>query len=218
MTSEQRDMKADQLAAKIFSMSGAVVLVNMRFLAKALSRLPARKGGDSISCSAAGISYGTKYVLDRCRSSERLIVHDHLHMIMHCLFRHWHIGSGADARLWDISCDIAAESILLELGGFFDNENEPKKRAAVDKLSRRVRPLTAEKLYAYLVREGIDDRTLDEWAALFSADDHSAWHKDDREYEDEEQFDGIALPMPADENSGTIRNRETCCTAVLHRT
>ena len=35
----------------------------------------------------------------------------YLHMVLHCLFRHLVRRDGRDRRLWDLACDIAAESI-----------------------------------------------------------------------------------------------------------
>lgn len=201
MTEEERLKKADGIALKIISMSGAELLVNMRFLAKALGRLTPRSGGETLSCDGRGIRYSPMYVLSRYKQAERLPVHDHLHMLLHCIFRHWHIGAGVEPRLWDLACDITVEALMLRMElSFIGNENELKKSEVISALSREVNPLTAEKLYSKFRRMPLSEETLDEWSAVFKTDDHSGWHQGaGLEYEPEEQFDMIGMGDPPED-------------------
>ena len=45
------------------------------------------------------------------RENRILVNRGYLHMVFHCIFRHF-IKQGMDGRYWNLSCDIAAEHMI----------------------------------------------------------------------------------------------------------
>ncbi len=115
MTKDEIRARELQLAAKVCSLTSGTLLLNMRFLAKALSRLPAVSYEGTFACDGRNIRYDPHYLLGRYKKSERLPVHDMLHMVLHCIFRHWYIGEDIDSEVWSAACDIDGAETLIDV-------------------------------------------------------------------------------------------------------
>jgi predicted metal-dependent peptidase len=103
-----------------------------------------------------------------------------LHMVMHCLFNHLFNISHLNPRLWDLSCDIAVEGIILDLDFDFGSiAKDDERLREIAELRRRVDRFTADKLYGYL-RSGVYNASkLEELESLFRRDNHYFWHEHD---------------------------------------
>ena len=208
MTSEEVKKQQTALSAKVMSLAAGTLMLNMRYMSKAVSRLPARPYEGSYACRGKVMNYDPAYLLRRYKQSEKLPVHDCLHMLMHCVFRHWHVGGGIDSLRWDAACDIAVEAAIMKVAaGFADNERIAEKSAVILELSTFVRPLTAEKLYASFSAEDFSEEKLAEYVSIFSVDDHKDWYPEPpKESEDEDppmmfpDFDEDKEPQPDDGN------------------
>lgn len=186
MTDEEKLQRLTALAEKVISLSSGTIMLNMRFFARAVNRLAPVPYSGSYACDGKRMLYDPEHLMKRYEQSERLPVHDCLHMLMHCVFRHWHTGEGLSADLWDAACDIAAEAQVMKIGeGFCSNEREAERSEIIAELSAKVRPLTAEKLYAYFVKTGLSKEQVGELCDVFCTDDHSLWHRDERKREPE---------------------------------
>lgn len=204
MTDTEKQDRLVGIAEKVMSLSMGTVLLNMRFFARAVNRIALRPYSGTYACDGRSLLYDPEHLLKRYRQSERLPVHDCLHMLMHCVFRHWHTGQGIEHTLWDAACDIAAEAQVIRIGeGFCSNENEAAKKAVIAELSAKVRPLTAEKLYAYFVRTELPAEKAEELCALFAADDHSSWHHDEQKREKEPEDDVPMISPEVKENDSS---------------
>lgn len=170
------------------SLASGTLMLNMRYMSKAISRLPAVSGEGSYSCDGRSIRYDPAYLLERYKQSERLPVHDCLHMLLHCVFRHWHTGADIDRLRWNAACDIAVEAVVMKIGAAFcANESIAEKSAVLLELSLKVKPMTAEKLYAYFVQKEVGEEQLAEYSSIFGVDDHNVWYPEQpKEYEEEE--------------------------------
>ncbi len=207
MTQKEFDKKATELAEEVMSISIGVLLLNMPFFAKAVSSLTVYAGGEGYSCDGKRLLYEPRLLLQRYKQSDRLIVHDYLHMLLHCIFRHWNTGDDTDIYLWDAASDIAAEALIMEIDeDLFKCENFRLRSGIIQKLSTQVRPLTAEKLYHYFTKKELSEEKAKEYCAAFFTDDHSIWYKNrKREYEKEKQQNiiGIGISDDTKEQSGT---------------
>lgn len=204
MTDQDKQIKLAELAEKAVSLSIGTILLNMRFFARAVNRLSPVPYCGSYACDGKHLMYDPEYLLRRYRQSERLPVHDCLHMLMHCVFRHWHTGQGIDRALWDAACDIAAEAQVMHIGAVFcSNERETDKKEVIEELSSKVRPLTAEKLYAYFVKSELSEKRAEELCRLFITDDHSRWHRDERDREKEPEETTPMISPEVRENDGS---------------
>ncbi len=108
-----------------------------------------------------------RYVDDRDAA-----VHLLLHSLLHNVFRHF-FANAAKPELWDIACDMMAEKIVSDLQVCSVSAD----RAAVLGIwQKEIVPFTAEKIYAYLVRENLNAERLAALAELFCEDDHVLWY------------------------------------------
>ena len=112
MTAEEIMKHKSALSAKVMSLSVSTLMLNMRYMSKAMGRLPQRQYQGTYSCDGRSVSYDPSHLLARYKQSEKLPVHDLLHMLLHCVFRHWHFGGQMDRLRWDAACDIAVEAVF----------------------------------------------------------------------------------------------------------
>lgn len=180
-----------ELAEKVMSVSAAALLLNMRYMAKPINNLimqPSESDEKSFAVDGRVIRYDPAALLERYKQNERLPVHDLLHMLLHCLFRHWNVGAGIDRLRWNAACDIAVEAAVMRIAsGFCANDKIAQKSSAILEISVRVKPLTAEKIYAYFANEEVSAEKLAEYCQVFRVDSHGGWFKDDTPDPDEEE-------------------------------
>lgn len=173
---EDKFSKADELARKIMILSRNSLLMNMRFMENVLSRLPYRVYQNTIGTDGVAIYYDPLHILKRYKKMQRLVSHDYLHLILHCVFRHNFVGAGVEKRLWNIACDIAVEYQIQNLEiGCIDNVFENEKTGVFNYLQKKVKHMTAEEIYR-LFRGGISKKDLVYYEKIFVTDDHSIWY------------------------------------------
>ena len=127
--------------------------LSMRFLSAALDRLPYRMDlrTRSIGTDGTEILFHPNWLLTAFVEHPVRLNRAYLHMLLHCLFRHMYgAASHKNEELWDLSCDIAAESVLDSMKGkavqqVLSDFREEMYRILTEKLG----VLTAEKLYRY---------------------------------------------------------------------
>lgn len=111
----------------------------------------------------------------------------YLHMVLHCLFRHLIGRDGRDRRLWDLACDIAAESITDSM--YIRTVRRGKswlRQETYRKLREEMKVLTAQKIYGSLERWDLPERRLADLEREFFVDSHQYWPEDeDRERKQE---------------------------------
>ena len=185
MTSEEMSKQAGKLAAEVISVSVGKLLLRHHYFSPALCRLRLKQGAEYLFTDGRDLSYQPFSVLEKYAKDENLPVHDLLHSLLHNIFRHWDIGP-ARPELWDAACDIAAEAVILSLDPeLCPGDDREKRERIIRDLSLEVRPLTAEKLYHFMDKQGISEERLVEYTAMFSADDHKRWYKNSVEPEKE---------------------------------
>ena len=172
--------------------------LSMRFLSAALDRLPYRMDlrTRSIGTDGAEIMFHPSWLLATFVEHPIRLNRAYLHMLMHCLFRHMY-GAPAhkNEEMWDLSCDIAAESVLDSMKGkavqqVMSDFREETYRVLTEKLG----VLTAEKLYRYFSERvsgrGPEGEPEEDPAAFrdlaerltkeFHVCDHSFWDREER--------------------------------------
>ena len=173
--------KIVKLSGKVLRFSRNTLLVSLRFLDVALSRLefvPNEKiffgtDGRFLVCNP-------KYLLKRYTADEKNTVHDYLHTLLHCIFRHNFVGTDIDRRLWNLACDIAVENVINELNvKSAETASSDKRNAEIS--SFKLNTVTAEKLYKYFKENSVSISRIETLERLFSFDDHSLWYMSDDE-------------------------------------
>ena len=175
---EDNREKRTKLAKDVLRLSRNQILVNLRFMDAALSRLEETEiEGIPLATDGKYLVYDARHVL-RCHKEDRARpVRDYLHAVMHCVFRHNFVHTLTDRASWDLACDIAVEHSITQLGlRAAQSAREQRQAQAIQKLQKDVGMLTAEKVYRYLLDKNLHPIRLTELQELFSADDHRLWY------------------------------------------
>jgi len=180
MLDEVTKEKIEKIALDIIGMSRNKLLVNMRFLDMALSRLTLCSKPDITSCSATDglvFLYDPKHILTAYRLEENLPVRNFLHSVFHCVFKHMFIDPSIDRVLWDIACDAAAESVINDLNlPYLDTLKAGQQKQFLDGFKDGLKSISAEKVYRFLIDKKLPEKSVNALQMLFKADDHMIWY------------------------------------------
>ena len=175
---EQQLEKRNKLAADILRLSRNTLLVNLRFLDMALSRLqPVATDLTTLCTDGEYLAYDPMFILRRYKQEKEVPVRDYLHVVFHCVFRHMYIHSLMNQTVWDLVCDIAVEQMITDLGlKSTCAARERDQQAVIQKLREKYKVITAERLYRCFLDADIPEDELLRMRELFKADDHSLWY------------------------------------------
>ena len=177
---EEKNWKLIKLSKDVLFLSRNTLLVNMRFLDMALSQLPYVVANTTICTDGKYLYYDPTYILSLYKKEKENITRGYLHIIMHCIFRHMYVDSLVNKELCDLSCYIVVEASILGVGVNSVNTNLSEQRFdAIVKLSKKVKLMTAEKLYDYFLNCKLNESKIKELLELFCFDDHTIWYKNE---------------------------------------
>lgn len=168
--------RIDELALKVIALARNTAAVNLRFMQSAISMLVPEKYDGKITTDGRKLYYDPVYILRAYKTDKNYPERWFLHILLHCVFRHWFVTELIDTELWDLACDIAVESIINELGVNKIRQCQEQINAA-EKLREKTKFLTAEKLYNYLINNPLSENELNQLKKLFSFDEHSLWYQ-----------------------------------------
>lgn len=105
------------LASEIMKMSAGRLVSQLRFLDRALLRMPAvpLESIDDYGTNGKYMWFSPAHVLLSYKEEKNNITHAVLHMILHCIYMHPFQYEKMDQLLWDLSCDLAVEKTINEL-------------------------------------------------------------------------------------------------------
>ena len=114
---QEKAEQRSRLAREVLSLSRNQLLVNLRFLDAALSRMePMELPELTYATDGRTLAYDPRHIL-KCYKSERTVpVRDYLHIVLHCVYRHMFVHTLMDQTAWDLACDIAVEYTITGLG------------------------------------------------------------------------------------------------------
>ncbi len=174
----QNKAKAENIARDILTLSRNSLVVNFRFLDRAIARLQFVSDENVSLCTdGENLYYGPWYVLRRYKYEQSVITRDLFHSILHCVFRHNFIGRDIDRKRWDLACDIAVENTLSEFAApVLRALRENEQGAMISLLKNEIGVLTAERIYKWLGDRGLSEDELDAEREKFLADGHGIWY------------------------------------------
>ena len=172
--------KFDSIGKQILTGSRNELYLNMRFLDLALSSLKYVMNTNIYGLGTDGFNlyFDPQYLVDLYRLDRIRINRAYLHNVFHCVFRHLLKQGRREKRLWDLSCDIAAEHIMDGLN--HRSIRFPRNAFRLNcygTLEKKVKVLTAEKIYKYIVEEDLEEYQIRKLEREFRIDDHSLWPK-----------------------------------------
>lgn len=170
------------MSEEIISLARDILTVRFRFFDVPLymiSFVPKEKCDGFFSCNQR-VLYDPKILLKSYMKEPGLVTRLYLHEVLHMIFMHEFNALKLEKRYWDLATDIAVENIILE----FDIpeaklSDDIKRKQIVDGLSKKVEPLTAEKLYKEFLNDPSWEKCLEEYEESFSLDVHKWYEKDE---------------------------------------
>lgn len=171
------DGRCAELSCELLDYAKETLLVALRFLEPAISRLECVSApGSLFATDGAAIYYDPERTVRAFSEEPARLSRDVLHMTMHCLFRHPFSNAAFRPALWDLACDMAVESCMNDLGL---SEIACRRVAQQESICARLRAsmpfVTAESLYYRLVDEGVADEEAIDLRRAFFVDDHALW-------------------------------------------
>lgn len=198
---EERQEKAVLLARKVMQLARDNIVVNMRFLDVALSRLvpEVRWGLNGAAADGTKLYYDPFWLLAKYKEQPEFPARLYLHMLFHCIFYHGFSYGEKEEELWNLAADAAVESVILELKLHMaalstDGEAENK----LHYLKEDAGGLTAERIYRYLKNNPITPGEKEQWHKLFFRDGHVYWKQQEELAVSEEQWKKISQRIKAD--------------------
>ncbi len=194
---QEKQKKTEKIAAEILQMSKNKLLVNLRFMDMALNqfRIFPKPEATPFTASDGNVYlYDPEHILKAYMLDENLPIRNFLHTVLHCVFKHFFVGTLVDQKMWDLACDIAVESTINDLELNYLNISKAKEQIQFFNLfKKKVQTITAEKIYNYFLDEKLSGDLVERLSLLFKGDDHVLW------YLTEEQKKKLGLSVgPAD--------------------
>ena len=203
--------KLEQMGFRILDAVRTELLLSMRFMAPALNSLGFKMdlATSSAGTDAAYIRFNPGFLLQVYVERPRRMNRMYMHMLIHCLFRHmFSARDREDPELWDLCCDIAAESVVDSMTyDVIARSHSTFREGWYEKLESEVTILTAEKIYAWFMERDRDYAMEEALRREFTVDDHSFWQRMEDE-EPQEKPPGTPPGAPPD-NDGQDGQQET---------
>lgn len=184
------------IGERILSETRTELYLAMHFLGPALGSLsPVMDlSTTTVGTDAAFIRFNPKCLMTKYIEHPYWLKRCYLHMLLHCLFRHMFAGKAYDdPELWNLCCDIAAESVIDSMDvPVIQRPVSEKRNAWYEELRTGAGVLSAQRLYRYLSEGERDYRKEAAMEAEFEMDDHSFW----------ERLDPPDAPAPKEQPEG----------------
>lgn len=157
--------------------------MNLPFLDSALAALPAADGYDTptLATDTRVLFFSGAWLAQQYERSRANVNRAYLHTLFHCLLRHPGKTRGRDADLWDLSCDIAVESMLdsLDYRCLQAEKVSVRRQNIYRELQDELPVLTAEAVYRHSRRTRLNSYDCATLTRVFATDEHTLWYKED---------------------------------------
>ena len=175
----------EDLAKQILILSRNTLLVNLRFLDSALSRLEYKQYEEPhLMTNGKYLLYSPKSVLQTYRLEKEASVRDYLHIIFHCVFQHMYVDPSVNRSYWDLACDMAVEAAISQLQLKSATSSREKNQTEILKMiAGKTKTMTAEMIYHSLTESAPDEKQAATLRGYFFADSHEIWYMNDDEIE-----------------------------------
>ena len=199
--------KAERLAEagrQILMASRDELYLHMRFMDLALSSFFYTSHADAERIASDGrvIYFHPGYLAKLYAQDRRMVNRMYLHLVLHCLFHHLTGQKNREKELWDISCDIAVESVIdqwktasVSLYGTAFRKDIYKR------LRKDLKVLTAEGIYKRIREWELTEAEIKRIGEEFVMDSHSFWPAKDQpkmQQEIRNQWQDISEKMELD--------------------
>lgn len=182
-----------QVGLDILRASQSELYLNLPYLDMSLCALafvPDDAMTPTLATNGEQLYYNSTYLSERFLRALTGVNRTYLHVVLHCMLRHLAKKRSRAAIVWDLSCDIAVESILDALAEDYPclrGTGAPMRRGLYGDLRTQMRVLTAEGIYYELMRRQLPEQEFVRLQREFFEDDHGLWVPENRD--EKEQSD-----------------------------
>ena len=168
------------LAEKIIAAAQDKIVANMRFMDSAVFALKKEIVLDKkciFMVDGTTLYYSSDEIFARMKSGLSSFTHDYMHVLLHCIFKHYYVSEKVNRLYWDLASDIAVEAMIESLGAHCLNKPESSERR--DELKRiKVKRgrLSVDRLYKSFVNDPPIEAEVGLMRELFTVDNHSLWY------------------------------------------
>lgn len=175
---ENNRKKIEQYASELMLLARDTITVRFRFFDAALTRLTpvSRAGIFGFGTDGSHLYYDPVFLLQNYMEEPNIAVRAYLHILLHCIFFHLFQYDKLNKACWNLAVDIAVENIILEMefpSAGLSRDEEAKE--VLERLKKRLKKLTAEKLYQEFMQSPLSDEDEQKYRNLFSLDSHDGW-------------------------------------------
>ena len=103
----EKEKRATELAKDIITTARNRLVVNLRFLDTAMGMLNHIPYDGTFTTDGKNIRYDKYHTLKTYKQSKELITKGYLHMVLHCVFRHFFVTTLIEQPLWDLALHTA---------------------------------------------------------------------------------------------------------------
>ena len=199
--------KAERLAEagrQILMASRDELYLHMRFMDLALSSFFYTSHADAERIASDGrvIYFHPGYLAKLYAQDRRMVNRMYLHLVLHCLFHHLTGQKNREKELWDISCDIAVESVIDQWKtGAVSLYGTAFRKDIYKRLRKDLKVLTAEGIYKRIREWELTEAEIKRIGEEFVMDSHSFWPAKDQpkmQQEIQNQWQDISEKMELD--------------------
>ncbi len=176
----ERQSQIQELAGEIMRLAHDGLLINMRFLDVALSKLKtvSREQTGAHLFDGATLYYDPLCLLRQYKREKNYAARLYLHTLLHCIFFHSFETDKLEKEYWDMATDIAVENTILDMDLHMTRMSaDDILRGRLDILKKQAGGLTAEKIYRHFRIEGPSKKAIAEWHRLCYYDEHIYWDR-----------------------------------------
>ncbi len=177
---EDRQFQIRSLAGEVMRLAHDGILINMRFLDVALSKLKTvcREQTGAHLFDGSTLYYDPAHLLLQYQTAPHYAARLYLHTLLHCIFYHGRTMDKMNRVYWDLATDIAVEHTIVDMGLHLTelpSDDLLQNRLAL--LRKQAGGLTAEKLYRHFRIEEPSEKAVQEWHRLCHYDEHIYWDR-----------------------------------------
>ena len=177
---DDRQLQIRNIAGEVMRLAHDGILINMRFLDVALSRLKVvcREQTGAHLFDGMMLHYDPALLLGQYKSAPHYAARLYLHTLLHCIFYHGRNTDKLNRAYWDMATDIAVEHTIVDMGLHLTRlPADDLLQNRLELLHKQAGGLTAEKLYRHFRVEEPSKKAMEEWHKLCHYDEHIYWDR-----------------------------------------
>lgn len=174
---KDRELNKDAiLAEKIIAAAQDKIVASMRFMDSAVFALKKEIALDKkgvFMVDGTTLYYSSDEIFARMKRGLSSFTHDYMHVLLHCIFKHYYVSEKVNRLYWDLASDIAVEEMIESLGATCLNTPESsERRDELKKIKAKRGRLSVDRLYKSFVNDPPIEAEVGLMRELFTVDDH----------------------------------------------